>query len=200
MTLLKASEVRPDAQGHFATITLDETARHRRRMRMVTDRLPDGSSVEFLLDLPEARLLKQGEGLVLSDGRVIEVRAAPEELMEVTGSNARQLLALAWQIGNRHLPAEIPETTIRLRRDHVIRTMLEGLGATVTDVEAAFDPEGGAYDHGHGHAHAHSHGGHHHGAGHDHDHFGMHGRDAHHDHRHGHSATHSDYDGDGHDD
>ncbi|MAY61571.1 MAG: urease accessory protein UreE [Rhizobiales bacterium] len=195
MTLLKASEVRPDAEGHFATITLDETARHRRRMRMVTDRLPDGSSVEFLLDLPEARLLRQGEGLVLSDGRVIEVRAAPEDLMEVSGRDARHLLALAWQIGNRHLPAEIKDTTIRLRRDHVIRTMLEGLGATVSDVKAAFDPEGGAYDHGH----AHSHGTHHHGAGHDHDHLGMRGRDSE-DHRHGHSATHSDYDGDGHDD
>lgn len=197
MTLLKVSEVRPTADGHFATITLDETARHRRRMRMVTDRLPDGSDVEFLLDLPEARLLRQGEGLVLSDGRIIEVRAAPEPLMEVRGRDARHLLSLAWQIGNRHLPAEITETTIRLRRDHVIRTMLEGLGATVTEVEAAFDPEGGAYDHGHDHRHQHD--ADHHGAGHDHDHHGMHG---HHSHGRvsGHSATHSDYDGDGHDD
>jgi urease accessory protein len=197
MTLLKVSEVRPTADGHFATITLDETARHRRRMRMVTDRLPDGSDVEFLLDLPEARLLRQGEGLVLSDGRIIEVRAAPEPLMEVRGRDARHLLSLAWQIGNRHLPAEITETTIRLRRDHVIRTMLEGLGATVTEVEAAFDPEGGAYDHGHDHRHQHD--ANHHGAGHDHDHHGMHG---HHSHGRvsGHSATHSDYDGDGHDD
>ncbi|TDH38589.1 urease accessory protein UreE [Pseudohoeflea suaedae] len=196
--LLKVSEVRASAEGRFATITLDETSRHRRRMRMVTDRLADGSSVEFLLDLPEARLLKQGEGLVLSDGRVIEVRAAPEQLMEVTANDARHLLVLAWQIGNRHLPAEITATTIRLRRDHVIRTMLEGLGATVAEVTAAFDPEGGAYE---AHGHSHDHGGHGrpHGAGHDHDHLGMYGR---HEsgHRHGHSATHSDYDGDGHDD
>ena len=198
MTLLKVSEVRPDAEGHFATITLDETARHRRRMRMVTDRLADGSAIEFLLDRPEARLLRQGEGLVLSDGRIIEVRAAPEDLMEVRADNARHLLALAWQIGNRHLPAEITETSIRIRRDHVIRFMLEGLGATVIDVKAAFDPEGGAYD-GHGHSHDHRGHGHQHGAGHDHDHLGMYGRDES-GHRQGHSTTHSDYDGDGHDD
>ena len=198
MTLLKVSEVRPDADGYFATITLDETARHRRRMRMVTDQLEDGSAIEFLLDLPEARLLKQGEGLVLSDGRVIEVRSAPEELMEVTGRDPHHLLTLAWQIGNRHLPAEITETTIRLRRDHVIRAMLEGLGATVTDLKAAFDPEGGAYD-ASGRSHDHGGHGHHHGAGHDHDHLGMYGR---HEsaHTHGHSTTHTDYDGDGHDD
>ena len=196
MTLLKVSEVRPSAEGRFATITLDEAARHRRRMRMVTDRLNDGSTVEFLLDLPEARLLRQGEGLVLSDGRIIEVRAAPEPLMEVTARDPRHLLVLAWQIGNRHLPAEIGENTIRLRRDHVIRAMLEGLGATVTELEAAFDPEGGAYDHGHGAERTHVH-----GAGHDHDHLGMHGRHATgQEHSHGHSATHSDYDGDGHDD
>jgi urease accessory protein len=196
MTLLKVSEVRPSAEGRFATITLDEAARHRRRMRMVTDRLENGSTVEFLLDLPEARLLRQGEGLVLSDGRIIEVIAAPEPLMEVTARDARHLLVLAWQIGNRHLPAEITGESIRLRRDHVIRTMLEGLGATVTELEAAFDPEGGAYDHGHGDERAHAH-----GAGHDRDHLHMHGRHSSgQEHASGHSATHSDYDGDGHDD
>ena len=196
MTLLKASEVRPTAEGHFATITLDETARHRRRMRMVTDRLADGSDVEFLLDLPEARLLRQGEGLVLSDGRIVEVRAAPEPQMEVTAHDPRHLMVLAWQIGNRHLPAEVTDTTIRIRRDHVIRVMLEGLGATVTEIEAAFDPEGGAYDHNHGGERTHVH-----GAGHDHDHLGMQGRHSTgQEHSHGHSATHSDYDGDGHDD
>ena len=139
------------------TITLDETARHRRRMKMVSD-----NGIEFLLDLAEARLLRHGDGLQLDDGRVIEVRAAPEDLLDIRGRDARHLLALAWQIGNRHLAAQILPDRILIRRDHVIRDMLEGLGATVADVSAPFDPEGGAYGdvhgaHGHGHAHAHHH-------------------------------------------
>jgi len=159
VTAISGSAVTVDA-----VITLDETARHRRRMVMRSDPLADGSTIEFLLDLPEARLLRHGEALVLSDGRIVEVRAAPEALMEVSASSPRQLLALAWQIGNRHLPAEIAEKTIRLRQDHVIRSMLEGLGATVRDVSAAFDPEGGAYsghasahDYAHSHEHSHNH-------------------------------------------
>jgi urease accessory protein len=132
------------------TITLDETARHRRRMKMVSD-----NGIEFLLDLAEARLLRHGDGLLLDDGQVIEVRAAPEDLLEVRGRDARHLLALTWQIGNRHLAAQILPDRILIRRDHVIRDML-------ADVSAPFDPEGGAYGdahgaHGHGHAHAHHH-------------------------------------------
>lgn len=136
------------------TITLDEMARFRRRMVMRSD-----NGIEFLLNLAKARLLRHGDGLVLDDGRIIEVKTAPEELYEVRARDARHLVVLAWQIGNRHLPAQILDGRIFIRRDHVIRAMLEGLGATVTDIAAPFDPEGGAYD---GHDHAHDHG-HHHG-------------------------------------
>ncbi len=131
------------------TITLDETARHRRRMKMISD-----GGIEFLLDLPDARLLRHGDGLVLGDGRVIAVRAEPEALYEVRGTDTRHLLALAWQIGNRHLAAQIEVDRIVIRRDHVIRQMLEGLGAAVIEIDAPFDPEGGAYGgahHGHHH-------------------------------------------------
>lgn len=138
------------------TITLDETARHRRRMKMVSD-----GGIEFMLDLPKARLLRHGEGLVLDDGRVIEVHAAPEALYEVRGRDTHHLLALSWQLGNRHLPAQIFADHIRIRADHVIKHMLEGLGATIAEINAPFDPEGGAYGdetgHSHGQAHDHSH-------------------------------------------
>lgn len=154
------------------TVTLDETGRHRRRVAMTSD-----NGIEFLLDLPEARLLRHGDGLLLSDGRVIEVRAEPEALMEVRGRDARHLLALAWQIGNRHLAAQIGDDRILIRQDHVIRDMLEGLGASVSEISAPFDPEGGAYggahaghEHHHDHGHSHSHGhGHSHKHGHRHD-------------------------------
>lgn len=140
------------------TITLDETARHRRRVKMRSD-----SGIAFLLDLPEARLLRHGEGLVLEDGRVIEVQAEPEQLYEVRANDEKHLLQLAWQLGNRHLPAQITADSIRIRADHVIKSMLIGLGANVTEINAPFDPEGGAYGQAdnthadsHGH-HAHSH-------------------------------------------
>lgn len=134
-------------------ITLDETARHRRRVKMVSD-----NGIEFLLDLPEARLLRHGEGLVLEDGRIIEVHAQPEQLYEVSGRDEKHLLQLAWQLGNRHLPAQISQTTIHIRADHVIKDMLLGLGATVVEINAPFDPEGGAYGDASGaHSHSHSH-------------------------------------------
>ena len=167
MTLPTASKIVRNAAGCAATITLDETARHRRRMRMVSDRLANGSTISFLLDLPQAQLLRHGDGLVLDDGRIIEVLAEPEALMEVRGRDARHLLSLAWQIGNRHLAAEITAETIRLRNDHVIRDMLTGLGASVRDIQAPFDPEGGAYGGAHAAHHDHDHGNHDHGHSHD---------------------------------
>jgi len=163
MTLPTATSVTRVFDSPAATITLDETARHRRRMRMVSDRLNNDATIAFLLDLPQARLLRHGDGLVLDDGRIIEVRAEPEALMEVRGTDARHLLSLAWQIGNRHLAAEITDSTIRIRRDHVIHDMLIGLGASVAHIEAPFDPEGGAYGgahqahHHHEHTHDHEH-------------------------------------------
>ncbi|MEM9999802.1 MAG: urease accessory protein UreE [Pseudomonadota bacterium] len=148
-TLPTCSTIAPHVHGPADTITLDETARHRRRIKLISDK-----GIEFLLDLPEARLLRHGEGLVLNDGRIIEVRAEPEMLLEVRGKNPRHLLALAWQIGNRHLAAQIEPDRILIRHDHVIVQMLEGLGATVTNIEAPFDPEGGAYGDTH-HSHHH---------------------------------------------
>jgi len=130
------------------TITLDETARHRRRVKMISD-----GGIEFLLDLPEARLLRHGEGIELSDGRIIKIVAKPEPLYEVRGRDPHHLIALTWQLGNRHLAAQIESDHIRIRQDHVIREMLEGLGASVNEITASFDPERGAYSKGHQHSH-----------------------------------------------
>ena len=159
MTPLTCSTILSHTHHPADTITLDEEGRHRRRMLMTSD-----GGISFLLDLPAARLLRHGEGLKLSDGRVIEVRATPEALYEVTGRDPAHLVALAWQIGNRHLAADITGTRIRIRADHVIKTMLEGLGATVRDIQAPFDPQGGAYGDAHAshHDHHHDHGDHHH--------------------------------------
>ena len=155
--------------------------------------------LEFLLDLENAVALRGGDALVLEDGRLIEVVAAPEPLIEIRGNDPQHLVRVAWHLGNRHLPTQIMPKGLRIRRDHVIEAMVKGLGARVIEIEAPFDPEGGAYAGG-GHAHApeadpHAHAAHDH-ASHDHGHH-HHGDDHHHhdehcdhDHHHGHSHAH----------
>ena len=169
------------------TVVLDFDDRHRRRMAMTGTR-----GLEFLLDLENAVALRGGDALVLEDSRLIEVVAAPEPLIEIRGSDPQHLVRLAWHLGNRHLPTQIMPKGLRIRRDHVIEAMVKGLGARVIEIEAPFDPEGGAYAGG-GHAHA-GEGGPHDHAAHDHSSHGHgdHHHDEHcdHDHHHGHSHAH----------
>lgn len=129
----------------FTIVVLDADARHIRRRRIT---LATGEDV--LVDLEKPVHLEQGDQLVLEDGRTAQVVAAPEDLMEVTARDARHLTELAWHIGNRHLAAAIGEHRILLRRDRIIRAMLEQLGATVHDVTEPFAPAHGAY-HSHDH-------------------------------------------------
>jgi urease accessory protein len=188
------------------TIVLDFDDRHRRRMAMTGTR-----GLEFLLDLENAVALRGGDALVLEDGRLIEVIAAPEPLVEIRGVDPHHLVRVAWHLGNRHLPTQVTGKGLRIRRDHVIEAMVQGLGARIIEIEAPFDPEGGAYadgghasEHGHAserehthdhHAHdhhaLHDHAGHDHSS-HDHDHGGHHHHDEHceHEHHHGHPHAH----------
>ena len=196
--MMRAAHVKPQHRWSEApadTVVLDFDDRHRRRMAMTGTR-----GLEFLLDLEQAIALRGGDALVLDDGRLVEVIAAPEPLIEIKGRDPQHLVRLAWHLGNRHLPTQITPRALRIRRDHVIAEMLKGLGARILDIDAPFDPEGGAYEGGghataqagvqqhavddhasHDHAH-HAHDDHHHQhderCGHDHHH--------HHDHSHAH--------------
>lgn len=122
------------------TVTLPFLDRHRRRIRLVAD-----SGMPFLLDLARTQHLTDGDGLELDDGRYIRVRAAAEPVIEIAADSPADLLRIAWHIGNRHLPLQVAEGGLRLRADHVIAAMVEGLGGRVTRREAPFDPEIGAY-------------------------------------------------------
>ncbi len=150
--------VHSEPAGHWPrvklrdTVTLDYDHRHRRRVRLKSD-----GGEAFLLDLPRATVLAEGDGLALADGSWLEVRAAPEALLEIRAASFALLLRLAWHIGNRHLPAQLAADCILIREDHVIAAMLEGLGASLKHVHAPFTPERGAYD-----APAHHHAGHEH--------------------------------------
>ena len=141
-------------QSAADTVVLDFDDRHRRRMAMTGTR-----GLEFLLDLENAVALRGGDALVLEDGRLIEVVAAAEPLLEIRGADPLHLVRVAWHLGNRHLPTQIMPKGLRIRRDHVIEAMVKGLGARIIEIEAPFDPEGGAYaasqapdSHVHGHA------------------------------------------------
>jgi urease accessory protein len=127
-------------------VTLGYDARFLRRKR-----LEMASGEGFMVDLPETTNLTAGDAFELSDGRLVEIVAADEDVLIVTGDLAR----LAWHIGNRHTPCEIRADRLIIRADHVLAAMLVGLGAGVTPARMPFTPEGGAYGMGRTMGHAH---------------------------------------------
>ena len=138
------------AQSPFDTVVLESDERRLRR-KMLSLQKGD----EVMLDLPQTITLDHGALLELDDGRFAEVIAAEELLYAVRANDAGHLLRLAWHIGNRHTPAQLDPNRILIKRDHVLKTMLEGLGATVVNVTEPFFAEHGAY-----HSHSHGDGGH----------------------------------------
>ena len=131
--------------------------------------------------LPRGEILRGGDLVTTSDGRIIEVIAQPEKVLHVEAAVSGALTKIAYHLGNRHVPVEVGDGYLRLADDHVLERMLEGLGAQVSRKTAPFEPEAGAYsgaghehgaakihDHHHDHAHDHDHGDEH--CGHDHKH------------------------------
>jgi urease accessory protein len=196
------------------TLVLDHEARHRRRVALTGE-----GGLEFLLDLDRATVLEDGDAVKLEDGRLVQVKAAPEELIEITTGNPLRLMRVGWHLGNRHVATELTDEAIYIANDHVLFEMVRGLGAQARIVARPFRPERGAYeghvhgpdcghDHGHAHGHDHSHGhDHQHGHSHDHAHDHAHGAacgcghdhghkhdHAHHDHHHGHGHGHDHHD------
>lgn len=192
--LPRAGSVIPDGQlpagvpEPFDVAVLPHDERHLRRRVL---ELAGGERI--LVDLPEPVTLGTGDSLVLDDGRHVGIVAAEEEVYDIRPRDAVHLAELAWHIGNRHLAAAIEPDRILILRDHVIRAMLEGLGASVTDTVEPFEPLRGAYsghgghDHGerdsYGRSPGDPHFGHSHGPGHDH--HAHHGHDEHDHHGHG---------------
>jgi urease accessory protein len=138
-------------------VVLDHGDRHRRRVAM-----RGLGGLGFLLDLPEPTVLDDGDALILEDGRLVWIEAAPERLLEIRAPGDHALKRLIWHIGNRHIPAEIGTDAVWIAYDHVLAEMVRGLGGSAEAVERPFRPEGGAYSGGHAHGHEHSQGGHHH--------------------------------------
>jgi urease accessory protein len=156
----------------WARIMLAHDERHLRRRAVELD-----NGEKILVDLIEPANLADGDRLALEDGRQVEVAAAAEQLYEVRARDTAHLIELAWHIGNRHLMIAVTADRILISRDHAIKTLLEGLGAAVSEVSEPFRPVPKAHS-GHDHDH-HEHG--HHG----HDHHAHHHHDGHGHHEHG---------------
>jgi urease accessory protein len=143
------------------------------------------SGEEVGLMLPRGEVLRGGDLVVASDGRVIEVIAEPEKLLHIESA---ELVRVAYHLGNRHVPVQVGEGFLRIAADHVLEEMVRKLGAKVSHVEAPFEPEAGAYAGGHHQHDEMGHGGKIHDRHHDHDHGHVHEHDHqhHHDHDHKH--------------
>lgn len=159
LTVTRLMAILPE--GSHDHVSLDYDARLIRRKRLET-----AEGRDFMVDQPSLTNLDDFAAFELSDGTIVEIRAAVEELVEIKGDLAR----LAWHIGNRHTPCQIEEGRMLIRRDHVLEKMLAILGGITRLVRAPFTPEGGAYGmgrtmgHSHGPSHDHDHG-HQHGPG-----------------------------------
>jgi urease accessory protein len=166
--------------------------------RMARGAVVGAKGMPIELDLPATPRLRTDDALVLDDGRLVEVVAAAEPLLEARANDLAALARLAWHLGDRHIAAEIRGRALRVRREPATEALLTALGAKPVAIEAPFEPEGGAYDertvdtaghdhehhHGHGHDHAHDH--HAHDHGHDHTHH-VHDEHCGHDHGHDHA-------------
>jgi urease accessory protein len=130
---------------------------HMRQKSRLRATLTSGEEVAIVL--PRGQILRGGDWVVASDGRVIEVVAQRESVLHVLCSTPRLLTRAAYHLGNRHVPVQVGDGWLRIAEDHVLEEMLQGLGATIMATEAPFEPEAGAYGSPHGHDNESGHGG-----------------------------------------
>lgn len=149
--MLRAVAILPPDHGQGIPFDLIVLAHDERRLRRKLLVLQHGD--EVMVDFPQTVTLIDRNALQLDDGRLVEIIAADELLYEVRAATPAHLVRLAWHIGNRHTSAQLEDDRILIKRDHVLKIMLEGLGATVTNVTEPFFAEHGAY-HSHGEGHA----------------------------------------------
>ena len=173
------------------TVELDWDVRQKSRFDAT-----DSSGRALGVFLPRGQVVRGGDVLVAEDGSLIAVKAAPQAVLEVRAcaehGTPLDLLRAAYHLGNRHVQLEVQPDHLKLEPDHVLADMLRQRHLIVTETQAAFEPEAGAYaatgahghEHGHAHGHEHAHG---HAQGeHGHDHAHDHGHE--HDHSHGHGG------------
>jgi urease accessory protein len=172
-----------------ATVELDWDVRQKSRFDAT-----DSNGRALGVFLPRGTLVRGGDVLVLEDGSLVRVQAAPQEVLRITAcaqhGSPFDLTRAAYHLGNRHVPIELQPDHLKIEPDHVLADMLRAMHMTVVTVQEAFEPEGGAYSshghaQGHGHSHSHDHGHEHDTHAHSHEHHAhghVHGPHCKHDH------------------
>ena len=122
-------------------MTLPFEQRQKSRLRAKAE-----NGEEVALILPRGRVLRGGDRVAATDGRDVEIVAAPEKLLHIESA---ELARVAYHLGNRHVPLQVGPGFLRIAEDHVLEEMARKLGARVSHVEAPFEPEAGAYGHQH---------------------------------------------------
>src|SRR6187402_232585 len=126
----RALEIKPagafDAAAARDRVVLDADERQRRRIVLTGEK-----GTRLLLDFAKPMILRDGVGLVLEDGSVVQVAGRVELLVEVSATAPADVVRLAWHIGNRHTDIQFTDRSFRIRRDHVLEEMLKGLGASL---------------------------------------------------------------------
>jgi urease accessory protein len=139
----RVTEIRRAGEWNIGGVTdrvvLDSGDRHRRRAVLTGER-----GTALLMDWPQPVMLRDGDGLVLDGGGIVQVIGEPEPLIEIAARTSLALVRLAWHLGNRHTDVQISGDRLRIRRDHVLEEMAAGLDASIAAIEAPFDPESGA--------------------------------------------------------
>ncbi|MDH4289200.1 MAG: urease accessory protein UreE [Aquincola sp.] len=181
--MLTVNKLIPQGRGLAAvllkrapTVELDWDLRQKSRFEAA-----DSAGRSLGVFLARGSVVRGGDVLVADDGSLVRVIAAPQPVLRVTAcpehGTLRDLPRAAYHLGNRHVALEVQADHLQIEPDPVLAGMLRGMHLIVTEMQAAFEPEGGAYD-SQGHDHAH------HGHAHDHDH--EHGHGHAHGHEHGH--------------
>ncbi len=178
---IRRSAYKVDVKGQLK-LPFDSRQKSRLRATLV-------SGEEVGLMLPRGEILRGGDLVAASDGRVIEIISEEEKILHIDADSPQALAKVAYHLGNRHVPVEVGEGYLRIAQDHVLEEMVRKLGAKVKHVEAPFEPEAGAYAGGHHRHDEMGHGGKIHDHHHDHD----HGHDHVHHHDHDHDHEHCDH-------
>jgi urease accessory protein len=163
--MLTVSKIMPQGAGlapvllkRASTVELDWDVRQKSRFDTI-----DSSGRQLGVFLPRGTLVRGGDVLVAEDGSLVKVIARAQQVLVITieknHGSPFDLIRAAYHLGNRHVPIELKPDHLKIEPDHVLADMLRAMHLTVTEVEVAFEPEGGAYSaqpHSHGsHSHAH---------------------------------------------
>jgi urease accessory protein len=147
--MIEIEQICENKEAAGATLTLPFDLRQKSRFKALLD---DGNEAGVFL--PRGHLLRGGDCLKATDGKIIEIIAADETVSTVYSENPVDIARASYHLGNRHVHLQIAEKWVRYLHDHVLDDMVRGLGLNVSVEKAAFEPEAGAYSGG-GHHHHH---------------------------------------------